>query len=417
MCVCPSPLSYTDLDGEEQIIMIPCNTCYECLIQQQNSWKIRMIEEAKVWKYAYFFTLTYSEDKLPCNLVAKFPEGREIVGECRGSAAQDLLLDSYEEILSTACKKDVQDWLKRFRTSYIRRRSRALGCYVRDITSDPVLYDKCKARFTYFITAEYAPDGYYTDRHGKLRRSTMRPHYHGILFTSIPQAEIMRLFGDWRSNFGFFQMSKVRQRNNATNAASSCANYCAKYCCKGSFSSRLDDIADGVVEKPWRLISKGLGSSYLKNASFHTMKPYRHMSFTKYVDWCLEHAFYYDGSFKYKLPRYYYERIFYTKTPQIRETFVSPEKGYKVQIVYRYVSKSALSVEMQVRLRDRPFLEYQQRFADLRASRSDLSDDEIHSFLYACEQASLEARRKAARDKLYTFYRDSDAKTPLLKAI
>lgn len=416
MCLCPSPLSYKDLDGEEQVIMIPCNQCYECLIQQQNSWKIRMIEEAKVWKYAYFFTLTYSEDKLPCNIVAEFPEGREVVGECRGSAASDLLLDSYEQVLSTACKKDVQDWLKRYRTSYLRRRAHSLGCYVRDITSDKELYDRCKARFSYFITAEYAPDGYYTDRHGMQRRSTMRPHYHGILFTSIPQAEIMRLFGDWRQRFGFFQMSRVRQRNNSANAASSCANYCAKYCCKGSFSSRLDDISAGVIEKPWRIMSKGIGSSYLNNASFHTARPYR-MTFSDYVDRCLQNAFYFDGSFKYKLPRYYYERIFYTKTTQIRESYKGPEKGYKMALVSRYISKSALSVEMQVRLRNRPLIVYQQRFKDLRASRPDLSDDEIHTFLYDCERISLEGRRVAARDKLYTFYRDSDFNNPKLKAI
>lgn len=415
MCLCPSPLSYTDLDGEEQVIMIPCNTCYECLIQQQNSWKIRMIEEAKSWKYAYFFTLTYAPSKLPCNIVADFPEGREVVGECRGSVTSDLLLDSYEEVLSTACKKDVQDWLKRYRTSYVRRRAKSLGCYVRDITSNKELYDKCKPRFSYFITAEYAPDGYYTDRHGKLRRSTQRPHYHGILFTSIPQAEIMSLFGDWRKNYGFFQMSRVRQRNNSANAASSCANYCAKYCCKGSFSSRLDDILDGVIEKPWRLMSKGLGRSYLDNASFHTARPY-HMTFSDYVDRCIQNAFYFDGNFKYKLPRYYYERLFYTKTTQIRETYVSPEKGYKTSIVSRYVSKSALSVEMQVRIRNRSLLEYQQRFAELRSTRSDLTDDEIHFLLSDYERDSLEARRNAARDKLYTFYRDTDFRNNQIKA-
>lgn len=415
MCLSPSPLSYTDLDGEKQVIMVPCNTCYECLLQQQNSWKIRMIEEAKAWKYAYFFTLTYSPDNLPCNIVADFPEGREVVGELRGSGVSGLLLDSYEEVVSTACKKDVQDWLKRFRTSYVRRRAKSLGCYVRDITSDKVLYDRCKPRFRYFITAEYAPDGYYTDRHGKLRRSTLRPHYHGILFTSITQPEIMQLFGDWRKNYGFFQMSRVRQRNNSANAASSCANYCAKYCCKGSFSSRLKDINDGVIEPPWRLMSKGIGRIYLENASFHTARPYR-MTFSDYVDRCLQNAFYFDGNFKYKLPRYYYERIFYQKTTQIRETYLCPEKGYKMALVSRYVSKSALSVEMQVRLRNRPFLEYKQRFEELKSSCPYLADTEIHSILDERERHSVEARRKAARDKLYTFYRDTDHKNNLIKA-
>lgn len=416
MCVNLSPLSYVDLDGEKQVVMIPCGWCAECLIQQQNSWKIRMIEEAKSWKYAYFFTLTYSPHKLPYNVVADFPEGREVVGECRGNSLDGLLLDSYESVLSTACKKDVQDWLKRFRTSYLRRRARSLGCYVRDITSDKELYDKCKARFSYFVTAEYAPDGYYTDRHGKLRRSTLRPHYHGIIFTSIPQAEIMRLFGDWRCHFGFFQMSRIRQRNNATNAASACADYCAKYCCKGSFSSRLEDIKDKVIEKPWRIMSKGLGRSYLDNASFHTSIPYN-MTFSQYVDRCIENAFYFDGSFKYKLPRYYYERIFYTKTPQLREIFLGAEKGYKAQVVYRYISKSPLSVEMQVRLRNRALAECQQRFENFLSQNPHLSDEEAVVEFGSYERHSLKARDKAARDKLCKYYREADFRNPLIKAI
>lgn len=417
MCLCLSPLSYVDLDGEQQTTMIPCGTCYECLLQAQNSWKIRMIEEAKNWKYAYFFTLTYSPSKLPINIVAEFPEGREVVGELRGSGFKGLLLDSYETTVSTACKKDVQGWLKRYRTSYVRRRARSLGCYVRDITSDKMLYDKCKPRFSYFITAEYAPDGYYTDRHGRQRRSTQRPHYHGIIFTSIPQPEIMSLFGDWRRHFGFFQMSRVRQRNNAANAASACADYCAKYCCKGCFSSRLEDIFDGVIEKPWRIMSKGLGSRYLQSASFHTANPMQKMNFDAWVDYCIENAYYFDGPYKYKLPRYYYERIFYTKTPRLREVFDPRENTYRVSRIFRYISKSALSVEMQVRLRNRPILEYQRKFAVLKSAYPDKSDIEIDSILEHSERVAQEARRKAARDKLYTYYRDSDFKNPLIKAI
>ena len=216
MCLNLSPLSYVDLDGEMQCINVPCGHCYECLLQYQNSWKIRMIEEAKVWKRAYFFTLTYAPENLPMNVVADYPEGREVVGELRGSGVGDLLLDSYETPLSTACKKDVQSWLKRFRTNYVRRKALALGLKVRDVTSDSSLYSSLKPRFTYFITAEYAPEGEYTDRHGKRRKSTQRPHYHGIIFTDIPRSGISLLFGDWTRRFGFVKWEQVRQRSDLT---------------------------------------------------------------------------------------------------------------------------------------------------------------------------------------------------------
>ena len=226
MCLNTVPISYEDFLGRKQSIDVPCGKCVECQIDLQNSWKIRMIEESKVWKYAYYFTLTYNDDSLPLNVVATYPDSREIVGELRGKCKKHLLLHSFEQVVSTACKKDVQRWFKRFRTSYIRRRARHLGVYVKDITSDKCLYNQLKPRFSYFVTAEYAPEGEYVDRHGRVRRSSMRPHYHGILFTDISQNEISPLFSDWSNRYGFVNWSSVRSRQDSVNAASAPADYC-----------------------------------------------------------------------------------------------------------------------------------------------------------------------------------------------
>ena len=353
-----------------------------------------MIEEAKVWKYAYFFTLTYAPENIPLNVVSEFPEGREVVGELRGIAEDDLLLDSYESVLSTACKKDIQSWLKRFRTNWVRRQALVRGVMVRDITSDKKLYNALKPRFTYFITAEYAPDGEYVDRHGKLRRSTMRPHYHGIIFTDLSVAAMNYLFGDWQTRFGFVKWERVRQRNDIANSSSPCANYCAKYCCKGSFSSRLDDIADGVVEKPWRLMSKGLGGSYIAaNRSVH-LPPRLEARLSDYIDRVLSNCFYFDGPYKYKLPRYYYERLFYTKKKFIREVY---RKGVITpQVVCRFVSQSLLSVEMQITLRNRILERDKQEFERIKSCRPDFSDDEALLYLEHCRQRSLVSRGEVA---------------------
>lgn len=412
MCLNLSPLTYVDLDGETQCIRVPCGHCYECLLQYQNSWKIRMIEEAKVWKRAYFFTLTYAPENLPLNVVADYPDGREIVGELRGSGADALLLDSYETLLSTACKKDVQSWLKRFRTNYVRRKALSLGLKVRDVTSDSSLYSALKPRFTYFITAEYAPSGEYTDRHGKRRNSSQRPHYHGIIFTDIPKSCISILFGDWARRFGFVKWEQVRQRSDSANSCSSCANYCAKYCCKGSFSSRLDDIEDGVIEKPWRLVSKGLGGSYISANKHIHLPPRTEPRFEDYVDRVLSTCYYFDGAFKYKLPRYYYERIFFTKKKFIREVY--RDGVWTPQVISRFVSQSLLSVEMQVILRNRSMERDKQRFEELRATYPHLSDSELCHEIGLHELLAWETRAQVAENKLYSFYKENQLKNQSL---
>jgi len=416
MCLCLSPLDYEDcITHEIKTILIPCGNCYECLLQEQNSWKIRMIEESKVWKNAYFFTLTYAPKNLPLNVVAESPEGREIVGELRGTHnVSNLLLDSYESVVSTACKDDIQCWLKRFRTTYIRNKARSLGVYVRDITSDKVLYDLLKPRFSYFITAEYAPSGHYVDRRGQLRKSTERPHYHGIIFTSLSRVEMLPLFADWRSRFGFVKFDKVRQRSDEANRVSSCANYCAKYCAKGCFQSRLNDVIDGIIEKPWRIMSKGIGKSYIDNMKSKHLFRHSFETYNQYVDSVLSRMYYFDGDYKYKLPRYYYERIFYKRIPVIREVF--RKDAFFPVVTYRYIQTSMLSADMQIIIRNRPLALYQQRFEICRASYPHWSDDEIHSYLFKCEQASLESRANVARSKLHKFYKENELKNPQLMA-
>lgn len=414
MCLRPIYIEYVDFFGERQSRPVGCGKCYECLLQLQNMWKVRMIEESKCWQYCYFFTLTYASENLPLNLVADYPQGCEVVGELRGRSKDDLLLDSCERVLSTACKADIQKWLKRFRTSYVRRKAKHLGMLVRDITSDKYLYDKLKPRFSYFITAEYAPDGQYVDRHGKLRRSTCRPHYHGMIFTDIPRRDISLLFADWRKRFGFVKWSPVRPKNDATNFASAPANYTAKYCAKGEFASRASDVEAGVIEKPWRLISKGLGSAFIEKNKNYYVPPRRHMSLEDYVDFVLGRRYYFDGEFRYKLPRYYIERLYYTKKKFQNEIYDPKKKKMVVVDTYRYVASNLLSLSMQAELQRRILAADKQRFENLRATRPDLSDIEIYNILESGKQSTLEARRKAARDKLNRFYKDNERKNPSL---
>lgn len=153
MCLYPRTLKTVDSFGLPCIQSVPCGECIECLKDRQNSWKIRLMEEARDHLHVYFFTLTYRDDAVPF---------------------------SYDEDgnrCNHVSKTDVQLWIKRNRMRFER-------------------YFKRDIDFKYFITSEYGPN-------------TGRPHYHGILFTDISPTFISQMFADWRELFGFINFSEV----------------------------------------------------------------------------------------------------------------------------------------------------------------------------------------------------------------
>lgn len=51
-------------DIRAKYVPVGCGNCIECRQQKANSWRVRLCEEIKVHKYAYFVTLTFANDKL-----------------------------------------------------------------------------------------------------------------------------------------------------------------------------------------------------------------------------------------------------------------------------------------------------------------------------------------------------------------
>lgn len=111
--------------------MIPCNNCFNCKINKSKSWAVRCLLESYEHKYNYFITLTYSDDKL------KFVENslNEKTGEFK--------------LTPTLYKKDVQDFIKRFRRHLNYRNQK---------------------NFKYLVCGEYGD-------------KTNRPHYHMLMFS------------------------------------------------------------------------------------------------------------------------------------------------------------------------------------------------------------------------------------------
>ena len=51
-------------DERKKYVPIGCGECYECRRQKAQQWRVRLVEEMKVNKYAYFITLTFSNEAL-----------------------------------------------------------------------------------------------------------------------------------------------------------------------------------------------------------------------------------------------------------------------------------------------------------------------------------------------------------------
>lgn len=155
MCLYPLSIKTEDAFGVTVNQSVPCGKCIECLKDKQNSWKIRLTEEARDHLYVYFFTLTYNDDSVPFEIYdgekCLFPR-----------------------------KSDIQLWIKRNRMRFER-------------------YFKRELDFKYFICSEYGPN-------------TGRPHYHGILFTDISETFIASMFSDWRDLYGFTNWSLVGKK-------------------------------------------------------------------------------------------------------------------------------------------------------------------------------------------------------------
>lgn len=238
---CLSPIAINseeyDIEGNGKIYL-PCGKCEACRNSDAVSWRIRLKEEFYNAVNAYFVTLTYNDSKLPYTLLS---------GD-----------DSPKYPVPFVCKSDVQKFLKRFRKKF------------------EWYYKKKDIKLSYFLVSEYGP-------------TTFRPHYHAIFFNlpvlshiqEVQDSKITQAIYDIWSN-GFVKVDVCNENRIA---------YCTKY------MSCQTVIPDYFI-KPFRLISKGIGISYLNKSE-------RIVWHRKYLN-----NFYPDGSYKLRLPRYYKDKIF-----------------------------------------------------------------------------------------------------------
>lgn len=167
---------------DNRLVQVPCGRCAKCIQRRINGWLFRLMQEEKVCSSAHFITLTYDDEHL------------------KGS----------EEGLPTLCKADLQKYWKRLRKLHPDR------------------------KIKYFAVGEYGGT------------STLRPHYHVILFNADEQQIIDAWSLDGKS-IGHIHFGNVTYAS---------VTYSLSYMFK-----RNDTIK--FKEKEFGVMSKGLGRSYL----------------------------------------------------------------------------------------------------------------------------------------------------------
>lgn len=150
-------------------------------------------------------------------------------------------------------------------------------------------------------------------------------------------------------------------------------------------------------------MSKGLGKSYTDRMSRYHRCSWIKNPRTRITAVC-DRAFYHDGGFKYKLPRYFRDRLYRKKFPYEVLFYNKKTKSCEKKIVYRYASKNPLSIQMQVEVRNRILAEYHRRFAELRAVYPSLSDLQIDLLLTRSETSARMDRQKDIYSKMSKFY-------------
>lgn len=229
--------SYCREHGYEQRVQkiaVPCGCCPSCVYSVAQEWRVRIDEEFHNSENAVFVTLTYNDESLPLSVGTTF-DGRRVV-------------------VPSVCKRDIQLFLKRLRSHYETQKIR------------------------YFIASEYGP-------------TTLRPHYHGILF-NIPGfdplnqkslCKVTDVIAEKWDN-GFVKCDLVNPAR---------VGYVTKYIC-----STMDLPCEYV--RPFRMMSSrpALGSSYLDRS--------------ERIRWHKENLNCYipDGEYKQRMPRYYKRHIF-----------------------------------------------------------------------------------------------------------
>lgn len=148
-------------------------------------------------------------------------------------------------------------------------------------------------------------------------------------------------------------------------------------------------------------MSKGIGLSYItRMRRWHV--PWKGNKIP--IDVIADRSYYSDGQFKYKLPRFYRDRLYRKKFPCDAQIWNQKKNCYEKKIIWRYKSKNILALSLQAEIRSRLLAEYNRKVADLSSQFPDKSRLEIDIEITRSETAARLFRQKDIYTKMSGFY-------------
>lgn len=230
------------LTGHRSWMPYPCGHCVACLHNSQDSWAIRLNEEAKHTERHEFIydTLTFSPQGLP---YLSYREVKPTISQESRS-----LLKRYSEeyarsvgefapyVVPYVDRSLIRDWIRQARELF-------------------VYHHGYRPNWKYVVFMEYGP-------------KTSRPHFHLMFFNCSLNDYVRYLAKPWRRRYGF---TKTKLVSNETSKGRECiSRYVSKYCSKGVFESPL--VQDGLAPKPFHCIAHGIGVGYLQSSAFDSFR-------------------------------------------------------------------------------------------------------------------------------------------------
>lgn len=333
-CLNPVTISRRGFTGYgPKHIQVPCGHCDGCTFAFQDMWRIRLKETSSrcAEKGFIYDTLTVRDDAMHIFDYSSVRDGYDSwEGDFINPTEESLkILEHYNFRVPYLPKDVITRWIKQGRDRYNKRHKKAIK-----------LGDVKPLRVRYFGCLEYGP-------------LWQRPHIHIMLY-DISYNDYVEFFAKpWRDKMGFTKTKFVKGREDGAKVASYVSKYIIKSFSDSAIGEELPLLRDGFLPYPYRIISHGIGKELLESTRYSALARYiglskeqwdNYNSFVVDLDNPLHvaavtalakelsgYAFahptdfyhfesalyaYYDGKYRYNLPKYYRDKLLnsYDKT-------------------------------------------------------------------------------------------------------
>lgn len=252
-------------------VCVPCGKCEPCIIAKGAQWKQRLIEESKLWKFVFFFTLTYKDEYLPRMEVLSVED--DMLDSDTSKCFLYVLLDEIDTNIKSNKHFFSYD-TNLISNSYSFRYSKNDYSF-NDACVDkygyiPVL-SKTDARkfmlnFRHRFRELYGHEEFQWFLIGEYGSTRFRPHYHGLIFANDSRCAQEKVFPDSIANCIDFSWSNMVFDNGTQRDVSiGLVDVQISDCSKGNFSyvsqylncfTNLPQILRSKECAPFRLCGK-----------------------------------------------------------------------------------------------------------------------------------------------------------------